>query len=231
MGCIKAYSVLSFTLLFFNLTAQKSMFGTSDYLLSPNNGAPFRFIPNNDVAGSPLLYDEWKKGTVILANHEKYDSVLLNFDAYGNNILYNQHDTLYELISDVSEIRWRDSEDTSYYLVFKKYVTTDSELNGYVQELCSGKVTIVKKYKKSPEGENKTNGIFETERKYVLHTSVLVIKDNVTVPLKYSSQSLDDLTSDKKGNVDNYIKSNKLNVKKEKGFISAVTYYNTLGLK
>ena len=117
------FLVLLFTGLLLNLSAQNSMYGTrSDYFLSPANGAPFRFNPNDEVAGSPLLYDEWKTGSVILANNEKYDNVQLKFDAYRSKFLYNQHDTLYELLSEVSQIRLKDpyfSNDTSHDIVLE----------------------------------------------------------------------------------------------------------------
>lgn len=221
---------LLFGITFFNLFAQ-----SVERQLSRNLGILYReTAKNNDIAGSPFLFDEWKTGTVVLENNERYDNIKLKYDAHLNRFFYTQHDLTFELVSDVSQIRLKDPahfNDSTYDMVFKKNLTAadDSQISGFVEELCNGKVNIVRAYKKEPEGENGTNGLVETERKFVLHTRLLAIKNNNVIPIKYNSHTLEDLTSDKQSQVDNFIKSNKLNVKNEKDFIAAVAYYNSLG--
>ena len=57
---------------------------------------------------------------------------------------------------------------------------------------------------------------------------IILLSDNKAVPVKFSSSTLDDLTSDKKDEVNAFIKANHLKVKKEPDFLKAITFYNGL---
>jgi hypothetical protein len=65
-------------------------------------------------------------------------------------------------------------------------------------------------------------------RKYVLHASQFAVVNEETIPIKFNSSSPDNLTSDKKQQVETFIIANKLNVKKESGFLKAISFYNSI---
>jgi hypothetical protein len=193
-------------------------------------GKPYIQTTNNDASGSPFLFEDWTPGKVFLFNGNQFDNVMLKFDALRNKFFFNRNDSTFELEDDVTEVRLQNANDASAEMDFKKIVTTDNRLPmaGFVQVLASGKVPLYKLYAKRIEGENTTNGIFSSEKKIVTHNSLWTIINNESIPVKLNSRSLEELTSDKKDQVQDYVKSKKLNVKNEKDFAAAVAYYNSL---
>jgi hypothetical protein len=167
----------------------------------------FRVKGDNSVNGVPFLFNDWKSGEVTLQNNEKYKIEKINLNASSHKFIYMKNDTMYEFFGNVKEVEifnennlaGRDAD-----MVFKTNVNPED--NNFVQVLVSGKVTIFKQYDKQPEGENSSNGMFSSERKYVLHESKNALLDNKIIPIKYNSSVLDELVIDKKSQVEAYIK-------------------------
>ncbi len=180
-----------------------------------------------DVAGTPLLYDEWKRGEVTLKNGEKYKIEKMNLDASRDRFVYAVNDSLYEFSDNIREMKIYGEDhknDPSSDMIFRSDINPSAA--NFVQVLTTGKITIFCEYSKKPEGENYSNGIVNNTRKYVLHKYYYSIVNNKAVPVKLSSSTFDELTSDKKEEVTAFIKTNNLKVKKEPDFLKAITYYN-----
>ena len=171
---------------------------------------------------------------MVLKNGEQYDYVRLNFDAKNDKFYFNQHDSSFELLSVIEEIRIRDishSADSTYDMIFKNNINGGDLVKpeNFVQVLISsGKITLFKQYTKRIEGENSSNGIIKNAKKYVLHTSIFAIGNNNVIPLKLSPHSLEELTSDKQDQMKAFVKSKQLNLKKETDFKQALSYYNSI---
>ena len=194
---------------------------------------PLNVYKDESAEGSPLLFEDWRYGKVILKNHEQYDNVRLNFDATHNKFYFNRHDTSFELLSVVEEIRVKDishSTDSTYDMIFKNNINGGDVVKpeSFVQVLCNGKIVVFKQYTKRIEGENFNNGIVKNVKKYVLHTNFFAIVNNQVIPVKLNSHFLEELTSDKKDQMKAFVKSKQLNVKKETDFKQALSYYNSI---
>lgn len=184
---------------------------------------------DNSIEGNPMLFDDWREGEVILKNGEKYMLRKINLDAAVNKFLYSKNDTVFEFSDNVTEIKIYSQDHSDNFrsdMVFRNDIKPDDA--EFVQVLDSGKIIIFQEYDKKPEGENYSNGIVNNSRKYTLHTFQSALVNNKVIPIKFSSSSLDDLTSDKKSQVDSYVKENKLKPKKEDDFLKAITYYNSI---
>ncbi len=72
------------------------------------------------------------------------------------------------------------------------------------------------------------NELFSTEKKIVDHNSFWTILNNENVAIKLNSHSLEELTNDKKEEVQRFIKSKKINPRSEDDFAAALTYYNSI---
>lgn len=199
-------------------------------ILAPSfEGQRFRIKADNGVEGDPFLFEDWKAGEVILKNNEKYHIDRINLDASDNKFIYNQNDTVYEFLDNVAEIKIYGENhviDSASDMIFMAGINPASP--DFVQILASGKITVIKKYAKKPEGENYSNGIVNNSRKYTLRTTQYALVDKILTPLKFDSATLEALTSDKKAQVDAYLKENKLKPKKAKDFLMAVAYYNSI---
>lgn len=221
-------------ILIFTFTISVST-GFSQTRISPNIlGEPFqgqhiKMKADNGVEGTPLLYDGWKRGEVTLKNGENYHLEKINFNASDGKFIYSKNDTTYEFLDNVNEIRIYGENhlhDSSSDMIFRTDLLPEQP--GFVQVLIKGKITILREFTKKPEGENYSNGIVNSTRKYVLHTQDFALIGNKAVPFKYSSSALDDLTSDKKDQMDRYIKENNLKPKKENDFLKSIKFYNSI---
>jgi hypothetical protein len=184
---------------------------------------------DNSVEGNPMLFDDWRAGEVILKNDEKYVLGKINMDASADKFLYSKNDTVFEFSDNVKEIKIYSqdhSDNAASDMVFRNDIFPTA--GDFVQVLAAGKITIYQEYDKKPEGENYSNGIVNNSRKYVLHTTQSALVNKKIVPVKFSSSTLDELTSDKKDQVEAYVKENKLKPKKEDDFLKAINYYNSI---
>ncbi|KAA9040663.1 hypothetical protein FW778_01075 [Ginsengibacter hankyongi] len=193
----------------------------------PFQGQHFKAKADNDVEGDPLVFGDWKKGEVTLKNGEHYPIQKMNLDGQRNRFLYQINDSIYEFQDNIREIKIYNGDDANSIIVFRNNV--DPESDNFVALLDTGKITIFETYDKKPEGENYSNGIVNNTRKYVLHTTQYALINKVANPIKFNSSTLEDLTSDKKKEVEAFVKENKLKVKKEPDFLKAINYYNSIG--
>ena len=229
----RLFLFLLFAPLCYNLFAQtlEPMGATATYAVSQITGIPFRETGvNYDVTGSPFLFDEWKQGKVILYNGSEYDNVMLRFNTLKNIFYFNRNDSVFELPDDATEVSLKNTADNGNELDFKKIISTDNKLPmaAFVQVLSNGKVPLYKQYIKRIEGDNFSNGLITTKKTIVDHNSLWTIKNNETLPVKLNSRSLEEITFDKKDQVLNFVKTKKLNIKNEKDFAEAITYYNSI---
>src|SRR5215831_2465505 len=203
---------LVFTLVSFmcisNCFSQVSM--SPNVLASPFQGERFKVKTDFEVEGTPLLFDDWKPGEVTLTTGEVFQLQKINFDGSTSRFVYSVNDTLYEFQDNVSEIKVlnKDEGGSSYEMLFRKDLLPSGK--AFAQVLAKGKVTILREFIKRPEGENYSNGIVNNSRKYVLHTSDVAVINSQVTPFKYSASDLETLTSDKKSQVDAFVKSNGL---------------------
>jgi hypothetical protein len=210
-------------------------FGFSQTNISPNvlaepfQGQHFRVKADNSIDGSPLLFSDWKSGEVTLKNGQNYPLKKINFDASNGKFIYSKNDTIYEFVDDVNEIKIYGEnhiQDPSSDMIFRSDLLPEQSV--FVQVLTKGKITILREFTKEPEGENYTNGIVNNTRKYVLHTQEIAVIDKKAIPFKYSSSTLEEFASDKKDQMDSYVKANKLKPKRENDFLKSVNFYNSI---
>ena len=198
----------------------------ANILADPFRGQDLKISDNmGEVGGSPYLFGEWKRGDVTLKNGEQYKIEKINLDASRNQFVYSMNDSLFEFSDNVREIKIY-GEDSGSDMVFRSDINPIAA--NFVQVLTNGKINIFCEISKKPEGENYSNGIVNSSRKYALHYNYYSLADNAAVPVEFNSSTLDDLTSDKKNEVNAFIKANNLKVKKVPDFLKAITYYNDI---
>lgn len=198
-------------------------------ILAAFEGQPFKVKPSDGIEGDPLLFEDWKSGEVTLINKEKYFVDKINLDASNNKFIYSKNDTMFEFFNNVQEIKIYTANhlsDPASDMVFRSDVKTIAP--NFVQVLSRGKITVYKEYVKKPKGENYSNGIVNITRKYVLQTTQNALVNDKIIPLKFNTSTLEELTADKKSEVEAYLKQNNLKPKREEEFVKAVNYYNSI---
>ena len=200
-------------------------------LAEPFQGQHFKLNADNDVEGTPLLFDDWKVGEVTLKNGKVFHVQKINFDASRSQFTYTQGDTIYDFFDNIKQIKiYGDSQadEPTADMLFVKDLLPGKSI--FVQVLAKGKITILREFKKMPEGENYSNGIVNNKRKYTLHTIDIALIEGKVTPFKYSSFSLEELASDKKDQVASYVRANNLKPKKQSDFLKSISYYNSINM-
>ncbi|MEP6926956.1 MAG: hypothetical protein ABI834_04930 [Ginsengibacter sp.] len=223
--------LFALSFLFVSIAFSQDQGFTSHYAYGePFENRAYREKAGNSVDGTPMLFDDWRAGEVLLKNGEKYIVGRMNLDAVVDKFLFLEHDTLFEFADNVKEIKIYStghSDNPRPDIVFRTDINSLS--SNFMQVLTYGKVTLFRHYDKKAEGENYSNGIVNNSRKYVLHNIDFVLLNNTVSPIsKYTSSLLDELTADKKEQVETYIKVNNLKPKKEIDFVKAITFYNSI---
>lgn len=229
------FTLFSFSFILFGFSQTSGVLSiqlpasSPNLLAEPFQGQHFKVKSDNDIEGNPLLFNDWKSGDVTLKNNEKYHVEKINLDALRHKFIYYKNDTMYEFFDNIKEIRIYNEnhlDDPGSDMVFRGDINPISA--NFVQVLAKGKITVFQEYDKKPEGENYSNGIVNNTRKYVLHTNLNALVNNKVIPIKFNSSTLEELTSDKRIQMDAYLKENKLKAKKENDFLKAIMYYNSI---
>jgi hypothetical protein len=198
-------------------------------LSAPFQGQHFSVKAENDVEGSPFLFDSWKRASIIMKDGNSFLVPKINFDASRSFFVFNHNDTLYDLGDNVSSVKIYADDITNKDKTEMTFIDNPTGVPGsFVQVLTNGKITILRKFIKRPEGENFSNGIVKSSREYVLHSEDFTFINKKLTPIKYNSSSLEELVADKKSEINSYVKSNNLKPKKQSDFLKTIEYYNSL---
>ena len=72
-------------------------------------------IGGNDVHGSPYLYEEWNKGSLVLADGRTFDNYLFRYDAFEQTIHFRSGNDSLQVIDPVSEFTILSNQKDSLY--------------------------------------------------------------------------------------------------------------------
>lgn len=192
-----------------------------------NTGKPYAVKTAETIEGNPFLFSEWKMGKVKLKNGQVFDSLKLKFDAYLNKVFYNHNDSLYEFLNEISEFEIVANAQSQPYIFHQLKAEKSFKPGTFVQVLAKGKINVVKYYLKEIE-ETKEYGNPMIFKKYRDRSLPYIIAGGEVYPAKYGTKLMEELTAIKFKEVDSFVKSKDLNVKKEAGFVAAIQYYNRL---
>jgi hypothetical protein len=63
-----------------------------------NIGRLYRITVNNEVTGSPFLYDEWKPAKLTLVNGTEFDNIMVKLDLLRNTFYFTRNDSTFEYL-------------------------------------------------------------------------------------------------------------------------------------
>ena len=220
-----------------DLYAQKSVDVTTGNAsaLSPNfftvvNGEPIVFAKFTQlVSGTPYFRDEWMRGNVVMNGAEQqYAGVLLKLDLYQNEVHYQSLSGV-EMIA-ITPIQRVILFDTAAEQIFNfvngQFIEATSPIRGWYIMLTEGNATLFKQMRKHLT-ENKPYGsaTFEQSISNTFHYYILY-RGNFTEAKKI--RDLPDLLPEKKSQIAEYIKNNKLSGKTDSDFENVINYFNSL---
>ena len=215
-------TVLALTLFSYNVNAQTSQENFFD-----NQGRPFT-KKNLEVDGDPYLFDKWLPGQVQTVKDKTYSNFKIKYDVVDDVILF-AYDSADEPLKFVDEIK-------SFTIILPQPLTFNNGFpaidkqtsQSYYQVISNGPAKLLKRYTKT---------IFESKgyntaavKKFQGFNIYYLYEDGKIEKIDNPKKTLYALAGSKKTELDNYLKTNNINFKKDEDLAKVFNYYNTLAL-
>jgi len=180
-----------------------------------------------EIVGLPFfLNNNWNRGTVVY-NKVLYENVAIRYDAVDDNLvalLFNQ-----ALPYVLNREKVQSFDLLNHHFVYVEADTLQKGYNvksGFYEQLYSGKTEVLLKQSKTIETYS---SVSQSEIKYVDKISVYLKNKTNYYPVSGNSSIINAL-QDKKKDIQQYIKSNHIRVKKNAldGLVQIAAYYDTL---
>lgn len=191
-----------------------------DYL-----GRPIESKNYLDVKGSPYLFDEWTEGWVKLHNGNMHAGMSLKYDQVQDNLLFKgSSGQAQAFVEPVIEF------EIDGHLFRKGYTPVDGAAPAaFYQVLADGNTQFLKRttkqiFEEVPYGTATKQKTIAPKEFYYLS---LGANDNL-VKIRKDKKAIVNALSDKKAQLEQYIKQHSLDMKEEADLAKLVAYYNTL---
>ncbi|MDA9555003.1 hypothetical protein N9R54_02095 [Pelobium sp.] len=218
---MKKISITILIFLFFNL-------GVFAQYMQDIQGRPLLEISYTDVTGTPFLFDAWIKGTVELENGLKYKDVPLKFSAYKDELFFkdSKSDNMLAFVVPVKTFVLDIANDSKVYR--NGFPDIDS-FNGksYYEVISDGTTKLLYKSYKTLL-EIKPYNSATVEKRFSDNANYYVFKDGVMRKFKPSKKDVLALFSNKSTEIDTYLKSEKIDLKKNEDLKKLFEYCSSL---
>lgn len=193
----------------------------SRYMFGPRN------LTLDKIQGSPYLSPEYVNGKVTTADGITFNDLPLRYNCYNDVIEFKKEEISYDVhpkdIADRSEFGGR----VFRYLQFEPSFGPNK---GYFEILAEGKANLCVKYHISFIEREELRGyaVTKPDRFDNMQITYWISSENAPAKQIINKNKLLELLSDKKNEVESFISSQKLSIKKADDLKKIVSYYNTL---
>ncbi len=192
---------------FYNEVAQNKLLETDDI---------------SSIEGSPYLYDEFTKGDIVTTDSILYSGIMLRYNIYNNVIEFKKNDVALEL---------NEKFPLLYALVNNAIFVKIENQEGYFLRLSSGKLNLLEKKRIKFAQSKPASGYRATTKAAFkkLDSQYFIYKNSDTpmVEIKKKTDFLP-LVSDKKEEIEDYMKKENIKITKGEDLAALVDYYNSL---
>ncbi len=200
---------------FFFGTASLSALAQVQYL-QDINGRPIIERQYTHVEGSPYLFEDWKAGVVRLKSGATYKDIMLKYDQVAEELLFRHNGQALTFVEPVIEFRF-----TGGPLYRAGYG------NSFHEILSDGGTKLIRRKMKQVT-ENREYNSASVTRKFVEVEALFIVKGGEPVRVRKDKKSVLAALGDKTPQLENYIRSERLNLRQEADIARLVEYYNTL---
>lgn len=183
------------------------------------------------AGGSPYLTETWMKGTIETPDSIEYKNLRLRLDLFENTLLYlNENNEEMVSVMPIGRVSLWDTATVrgkSYYFIhLPAAVAGEGSDKVWYQVLTAGNISLYKqyykyKYESKAYASSVTEETIRTEERYFIET-------NNTLTRVKKLKDIADIVPNKKQEVADFIKKEKLGGKKDADYIAVVDYYNSL---
>jgi hypothetical protein len=192
------------------------------------NGSPIKVSRYLEVNGSPYLFDTWQKGLVLLSNGQTY-KLDIKYDLIADNLLFKNKDgDSLTFVLPVKEFKFTEAGVNPQTHIFRSgfpQTAANTGKESLYEVLYDGVPALLKKETKTIWEETTTYGT--ANRTKNINTKIVYYVFNGTDMklLKNQKKAVLSAFPDKLEELDQYIKSNKLDVSKEVDLIKLFAHY------
>ena len=185
-----------------------------------------------DVEGSAFFIDSFCYANITTSQGTAYEHTQVKIDLHSNDILLITKDGKEMVVQGglIRNILLVDSskKDPETYFFRSNYpsIEQNNELTFY-EVLSDGTIQLLKHNKKDiAEIKDEMSG--EVRKEFVLHENYFVCINGEIKKMKREKDFILELMQDKKDNIIEYLKTNKLNFKNTESITKLFEYYNSL---
>lgn len=198
--------------------------------LADNNNRPITEKRYVNITGSPYFSDEFIIGSVTVSDKNVYNNLLLQLDEVRDVLIFRENRTGAPTLEFTTPpvIEFTLKPQSGQLVKFRRISNGEEKINGFSQILLEGKVSLLKKTKKTII-QNATYSTANVEKTVVSSTLYsLLFTDNKVASFKTDKKSFLKAAGDKTTELEAYSKSQNIDFKNEEDLIKLVTYYNSL---
>lgn len=228
---MKAFKITLFSIfIILSISKSKAQFngGNTTIDLTIFDSRNINVEPYSEVKGLPYLFKDWAKGSVRAGSSEKKD-LMLKYDEVEDRVFVKGPNG--ELSTFSTQLTGFSIQDPSKNNIRNfsagfLAVNTFSEKSFY-EVLVNGKAKFLRKnIKVISENKEYSGAIVKSVNDDIRY--FLVLANNQPVMVKLEPKAILEVLKDKETELNNYIKTNNLNLKKLDDASKLITYYNTL---
>ncbi len=192
------------------------------------NGVSVKETDHSGIEGSPFFNDDWETGIVMLADGRTFKDMSLKYNIYKDELYFKDPNGETKSFSTpVKEFKIEGGNSNS-----KDFKNGFTNISGYTaqsffQVLSEGSVQLLKKHRCLV---TETTGIDlgTVTKKFTVKESYYIIISGVATLIKKDKKSILALLSNKQGELETYIKTNKLDLKNDDALAKLINYYNSI---
>ena len=224
---MKSKTFLSILTLLLCLSAHYS----NAQFIKDNNGRPITTKSSyTDVQGTPFLSDQWSKGIVKMANGKVFDMQVKYHEVDDALYFQGKNGETLTFVDPVSEFTITYiSDDKRSDLLFRKGFKNipNSTEESFFEVLSDGTVQLIKRITKSVSESKEYNALTVVKR-FDENIKYFILVSGKVIPVKRDKKSILLAIGNKQPELENYIKTNNLNLKNEDDMAKVVRFYNSL---
>jgi len=194
------------------------------------DGRPLLERHYTDVQGSPYLADNWQKGTVKLGNGQTHKDVELKYDQVAEELIFKSSaGKPLTFVEPVKEFTLQMSNGSQSGVIFRSgYKPADgATLSTFYQVLSDGETPLLKRsFKKVME--NKPYNSATTVKTFLDVNNYYLVKNNQLAKIRRDKKAILTSLGDYTAELEDFIKTNKLNFRSDADLIMLFTFYNSL---
>ncbi len=185
-------------------------------------------LTENDIEGSPYLYDDFEKGTLRTTSNVSYEGIPLHYNIYNDELEFKTPDNQILAMSTPEIIERVTFEE--YTLEYIPYILAKKIKRGFFILLLEGDVSLYAKpvifFKQATEaGAYKDPTPPQFNRK---NDSYFIRNGRDAAMEAENKKNLPDLFPDHRDEIESFIKKNKLSHRDPDDLKKLVSYYNSL---